>query len=108
MYQVIKSCVSFNGTAKFLPLPAWDTTSGKLISYLFALYLNDLEDFIKACSCSCISLKFVSEENLYFYLKLIVLLYADGSVIFGTYVTSFQKNLDTFYDWILTMTRLKL
>ena len=65
---------------------------------LFALFLNDLEDFMKARSCPGISLEFVSED-LYFYLKLLVLLYADDTVIFGTDEISFQKNLDVFYEY---------
>ena len=60
--------------------------------------VNDLEDFTKARSCSGISLEFVSDD-LYFYLKLLVLLYADDTVIFGTDKTSFQKNLDVFYEY---------
>ena len=53
---------------------------------------------MKARSCSCITLEFVSED-LYFYLKLLVLLYVDDTVIFGTDETSFQKNLDVFYEY---------
>ena len=65
---------------------------------LFALFVNDLEDFMKASSCSGINLEFVSED-LYSYLKLLVLLYADDTVIFVTDKTSFQKNLDIFYEY---------
>ena len=55
-------------------------------------YITGLGYFMKARSCFGISLEFVSED-LYFYLKLLVLLYADDTVIFGTDETSFQKNL---------------
>ena len=42
-----------------------------------------------------LSLEFVSED-LHFYIKLLVLLYANDTVIFGKDETSFQKNLDIF------------
>ena len=73
-------------SVEFLPLSAWRMARGKL----FALFLNDLEDFMEARSCSGISQEFVLEE-LYFYLKLFVQLYADDTVIFGTDETCFPK-----------------
>ena len=73
MYQGIKSCVSFNGTqSSFFPCLRGVWQGENLSPVLFTLFLNDLEDFMKVCSCSGISLEFVSDE-LYFYLKLLVI-----------------------------------
>ena len=49
-------------------------------------------------SCSGLSLEFVLED-LYFSHKLLVLLNAKDTVIFGTYETSFQYNLDIVYGY---------
>ena len=69
MYQGIKYCVSFNGTqSSFFPCLRRVRQGEKLSPVVFALFINDLEDVMKAHSCSGISLKLVSED-LYFYLK---------------------------------------
>ena len=53
MYQGIKSCVSFNGTqSSFFPCLRGVRQGENLSPVLFALFLNDLEDFMKARSCS--------------------------------------------------------
>ena len=53
---------------------------------------------MKAHSCSGISLEFALED-LYFYLKLPVLLYADEAGIFGIDETCFQRNLGKLYEY---------
>ena len=92
MYQGIKYCV--NGTQSSF-FPSLGVRQGeKLSPVIFALFINDLEGVIKARSCSGISLELVSED-IYFYLKLFTLLYADDTGIFGTY----EKNLDVVYEY---------
>ena len=86
MYKGIKSCIYFNGNqSSFFPC-------------LFALFLNDLESFMHSNNCSDVNLE-LDSDNLYIYLQLFVLLYADDTVIFGADETSFQKNLDVFYEY---------
>lgn len=65
---------------------------------LFALFLNDLESFLHSNNCYDLNLKFDSDD-LYIYLQLFVLLYADVTVIFSVDETSFQKNLNKFYEY---------
>ena len=60
--------------------------------------MNDLEDHLQQNHCTGISLE-SSDLDVTIYLKLLVLLYADDTVIFGTNAKDFQKNLDTFYDY---------
>ena len=68
----IKDSSNENGIY-FYEQPAEANLQENLAPVLFALFLNDLEDFMKARSCPGISLEFVL-EYLYFYLKLLVLL----------------------------------
>ena len=65
---------------------------------LFAIFLNDLEEFLVQQNCSGINLT-LQDDQLTVYFKLLVLLYADDTVIFGTDPESFQHNLDCFYEY---------
>ena len=79
---------------------------------LFAIFLNDLEEFLVQQNCSGINLT-LQDDQLTVYFKLLVLLYADDTVIFGTDPESFQHNLDCFTNTqiggnlILILTKLK-
>ena len=57
---------------------------------LFAIFLNDLEDHLQQNHCTGINLE-SSDLDVTIYLKLLVLLYADDTVIFGTNAKDFQK-----------------
>ena len=94
MYKGIKYCVSFKGDqSSFFPClrEVWQGEN------LFAIFLNDLENFMHSNDCSGIDLERVT-DTLYDYLRIFIL-YADDTVIFGIYATDFQKNLDLFYEY---------
>ena len=64
---------------------------------LFSIYLNDLENFLLANTGLGISFDCNSVDwSLYF--KLIVLLYADDTVLIADNEKDLQKTLDLFYD----------
>ena len=66
--------------------------------YYLALFLNDLESFL--CDKSCNGVNFeLQYDDITLYLKLLVLLYADDTVVFGTDEKEFQNNLDMFYEY---------
>ena len=73
---------------------------------LFALYLNDLEAFILSLGTEPITLEY-ENENIMTYLKLLIMLYADDTVIFSNNEHEFQKSLDAFNEycelWKLTV-----
>ena len=71
---------------------------GNLSTLLFCLFLNDLEDFLQANDCSGINFN-VQHGDILTYLKVLILLYADDAVIFATDPTSFQRNLNTFFEY---------
>ena len=74
MYNNIKSCQSYNsGKSEYFPCEIGEN----LYSFLFSLFLNDLEENV-------IGLKTISgelENKLNIYLKLFVILYADDTVL---------------------------
>ena len=73
---------------------------------LFAIYLNDLETFLVASGSEGINLEF-NHENILCYLKLLILLYADDTVIFSNDQGDFQECLNAFNEycemWKLTI-----
>ena len=61
----------------------------------FALYLNDLENFLLSGGVDTIKFEFFTDE-FQIYLKLLLLLYADDTVIFSDNKDNFQKCLNEF------------
>ena len=66
-------------------------------SYL-VFFLNDLEEYMRNLNCNGISLN-TPGYDIDTYLKILVLLYADDTVVFGTDADLFQHNLNVFYDY---------
>ena len=67
---------------------------------LFSLYLNDLEDFFQINDIN--GLKSISDEvetELNYYLKLIVIVYADDSVLMSKSQEDLQKQLDSLNEY---------
>ena len=65
-----------------------------LSSMLFAIFLNDIEEFFDEQNCDYISLH--DHDNMYVYLQLFILLYADDTVLLATSVKSFRKQLKAY------------
>ena len=100
MYRGIKSCVSYNGEQSSFFSSFRGVRQGENLSpLLFALFLNYLETFLTDKSCNGVNIVF-KYDDITLYLKLFVLLYADGTVIFGTDEKEFQKNLDMFFKYL--------
>ena len=62
------------------------------------MYLNDLEAYLLASGTEPINLEFQNDEILCF-LKLLILLYADDTIIFSDNKDDFQKGLDAFHEY---------
>ena len=99
LYQNIKSCIVFSGNQSNFFQSYCGVRQGENLSpTLFSLFLNILENYLHAQDCSGIPIDYTDEE-ITAYLKLLVLLYADDTVIFGTDPHSFQENLNIFYKY---------
>ena len=106
MYDNIKSCVKFNGEqTSFFKCNNGVRQGEKISPLLFDMYLNDLESFILS-AVEPINLEYQNDEVLV-YLKLLLLLYADDTVIFSDNEENFRKSLDSFYEYCL-MWKLKV
>jgi hypothetical protein len=98
MYANIKSCVSANNCiSPFFTSPNGLRQGENLSPILFALYLNDLEDYLQQRNHG---VEFVINENDFnIYIKLFVLLYADDTVLMSEDQESFQNLLNDFSDY---------
>ena len=99
LYQNIKSCVMYLGSQSSFFQSFCGVRQGENLSpVLFSLFLNDMEDFLETHHCNGINFD-LRNEQLFVYLKIFILLYADDTVIFGTDPDSFQNNLIVFYEY---------
>lgn len=99
MYSNIKSCVSLNGdNSHFFPSYCGVRQGDSLSPVLFSLFLNDLEAFLSFRENDGITIQLHSEE-ISFFIKIIVLLYADDTIVISDNETSFQKCLNDFLNY---------
>ena len=83
LYTYIKSCVKYGDLqSNCFPCETGVRQGAKLSPCLFALYLSDLEEYLSENYIN--HLEFLNENCIqYMYFKLILLLYADDTVIFA-------------------------
>lgn len=99
MYQNIRSCVKHSGEQSESFYSNIGLRQGENLSpVLFALFLNDLEEYMELKSCQGITLQ-LSTPEFAFYMKILVLLYADDTAVIADNPVDFQTNLDHFYSY---------
>ena len=99
MHKGLKSCVSYNGEqSSFFSSFRGIRKDENLPPVLFALVLNDLESFLCDKGCNGVNFEF-QYDDITLYFKLLVLRYADDTVVFCTDEKEFQNNLDMFYEY---------
>ena len=102
MYTNIKSCIKVKNDFSPYFLCENGVRQGENLSpILFSIYLNDLESFLYTNSCNGINLEnYTQQVNV--YLKLIILLYADDTVLICDSEKEMQTCLDTFSQYCNT------
>ena len=102
MYDNIKSRIKHqNEFSAFFPSDCGVRQGENLSPLLFAIYLNDLESFLLSGGVDTIDLEILSQESIT-YVKLLILLYADDTIIFSCDKDNFQKALDNFQEYCQT------
>lgn len=111
MYSNIKSRVkTAEGASAFFPCCKGVRQGENLSPILFSLYLNDLEHYLASKRADGIRLE-ANDENIYIYLKLFILLFADDTVLFSHNKDDLQYMLNIFEhyckEWKLTVNTSK-
>ena len=72
----------------------------KLVTFLFAVFLNDLEQFMEDKNITGLeSISSELEAQLEIYLKMFTLLYADDTVLMSEIANGLQTLLNIFYEY---------
>ena len=102
MYNEIKSCVSHLGSnSPFFTSFAGVRQGENLSPVLFSLYLNDLEDFLTRDPSAGLEFE-TRDDEMFIYLRLIVLLYADDTVLLANNEIDLQRTLNEFNKYCRT------
>ena len=99
MYANIKSCISINNEkSNFFGCHRGVRQGENLSPVLFALYLNDLEDYLFQKRNPGVTID-INNEECVMVLTLIILMYADDTIILAENADSLQKSLIDFADY---------
>ena len=92
MYKNIKSCVSINSECSDYFASTAGVRQGESLSpFLFAIFLNDLEDYLLKSNCNAVEMSDMSAE---LWLKLIIIMYADDTILIANSAINLQKGLN--------------
>jgi hypothetical protein len=98
MYQNIKSCIKHNSQiSNFFHSEAGVRQGENLSPVLLSIFLNDLQQHLESDNVSGIELKDHINETI--WLKLLIMLYADDTIIVSDDPTDFQNCLNSFQNY---------
>jgi hypothetical protein len=101
MYNSIKSCIVYNENKSDLFSSEVGVRQGEnLHPFLFAVFLNDLEQFVEDKNITGLeSISSELEAQFEIYLKMFALLYADETVLMSENSDGLQTLLDSCYEY---------
>jgi hypothetical protein len=101
MYNSIKSCIVHNeNKSDFFSSEIGVRPCENLSPFLFAVFLNDLEQFMEDKNITGLeSISSELEAQLEIYLKMFALLYADDTVLMSETSDGLQTLLNNFYEY---------
>ena len=81
LYQNIKSCITLNNSNSVFFESSIGLRQGENLSpVLFSIFLNDLEPYLQDKNHTGVEFE-LANDDMYFYFKFLVLLYADDTAI---------------------------
>ena len=98
MYKNIKSKVSTNeGSSDYFNCTVGVRQGENLSPFLFSIFLNDLEHFF--ISNHAHRVEIAATEDAFMFLKLLILLYADDTIILSDGIDKLQHSLKVFEEY---------
>ena len=95
----INSCISLNGSNSLMFASSCGVRQGENLSpILFAIYLKDLEEFLLVSPDLGVTFD-CDNEYISIFLKLVVLLYANDTVLIADDANKLQDTLNLFNDY---------
>ena len=99
LYQNIKSCISLNSSNSIFFESSIGLRQGENLSpVLFSIFLNDLEPYLQAKNDTGVEFEFANDD-MFFYFKFLVLLYADDTAIICDRADELQTTLNNFVSY---------
>ena len=99
LYKDIKSKVmTHEGSTEFFSCHIGVRQGENLSPFLFTIFLNDLEQFLGSQNVNGIKCD-INSNDIAVFLKLLILLYADDTVLFSDNETDLQHSLVVFEDY---------
>lgn len=107
MYNNIKSRIkNSEGVSAFFPSQIGVRQGESLSPLLFSVYLNDLETYLEINMASGVTCE-INDIDIYAYIKILILLFADDTVLFSQTKEELQDTLNIFENycdkWKLTV-----
>ena len=98
LYKNIKSRIKTpEGISAFFPCKIGVRQGENLSPFLFAIFLNDLEHYLKMHRVQSIKCEY-NDNDILIFCKLLLLLYADDTVIFSESADELQNALNLFQE----------
>ena len=104
MYENVKSCVKMNyidedGNMIYNISNMFSCLNGLregdiLSPILFSLYVNDLKSYLEENNCEGVTVEHHNDNDEIFYLKMLMCMYADDTVLFANTKPQLQKNIE--------------
>ena len=102
IYRNAKSKVATEeGATIYFPCLTGVRHGENLSPFLFSIFLNDLSHFLMSKDLNGTTCAFNSQD-IYIYLKTVILLYADDTVLFSDSETDMQHALNIFHSYCKT------
>lgn len=101
MYENVKSCVQSNGKSPFFACACGVRQGENLSPLLFSIFLNDLINYLTSNGNRGVQIEYVT-ETLINILCIVVLLFADDTVLISRTAEDLQKCLNDFQNYCQT------
>ena len=99
IYKDVKSCISLNGELSNFFMYEKGIRQGENLSpLLFSIFLNDVEQFLCDKNCNGVNISY-EMDDIVIFLKLLILLYADDTVLMTENHKDMQTLLNFFSDY---------